>query len=145
MIDKHYCVVLQGDELERCIGEQSDYYELLEKCVVWMQEASGTIAADGADPADTAAVTDELQRHRKLCQEITYREEMVASVIDKGTKLCEKLAPEEKSAVVEQLARVKDEWSKLKQQAKEKENELKRCLGETVEEDRGTASLKCSY
>ena len=126
---------LQSDELERCIGEQSDYYELLEKCVVWMQEASGTIAADGADLDDAAAVREELQKHMDLCQEITYRQQMVSSVLDKGTTLCDKLAPEEKIAVMEQLARVKDEWSKLQQQAKEKEKELRRCLGETVEDE----------
>ena len=126
---------LQSDELERCIGEQSDYYELLEKCVVWMQEASGAIAADGADLDDAAAVRKELQKHMELCQEITYGQQMVSSVLDKGTTLCDKLAPEEKIAVMEQLARVKDEWSKLQQQAKEKEKELRRCLGETVEDE----------
>lgn len=126
---------LQSDELERCIGEQSDYYELLEKCVVWMQEASGAIAADGADLDDEAAVREELQKHMELCQEITYRQQMVSSVLDKGTTLCDKLAPEEKIAVMEQLARVKDEWSKLQQQAKEKEKELRRYLGETVEDE----------
>lgn len=106
-----------------------------------MQEASGTIAADGADPNDTAAVHEELQRHRELCQEITYREQMVASVIDKGNNLRDKLAAEEKTAVMEQLTRVKEEWSKLQQQAKEKEKELRRCLGETVEdeEENGTS------
>ena len=126
---------LQSDELERCIGEQSDYYELLEKCVTWMQETSVTMAADGADPHDTAGVCDELQTHQELCKEITHREHMVSAVIDKGTALCDKLAPEEKTAVMEQLARVKDDWSKLQQQAKEKENELRRCLGEPVEDE----------
>lgn len=71
----------------------------------------------------------------ELCQEITYRQQMVSSVLDKGTTLCDKLAPEEKIAVMEQLARVKDEWSKLQQQAKEKEKELRRYLGETVEDE----------
>ena len=126
---------LQSDQLERCIGEQSDYYELLEKCVMWMQEASGAIAADGADLDDAAAVHEDLQKHRVLCQEITHRQQMVSSVIDKGTTLCDKLAPEEKIAVMEQLARVKCEWNKLQQQAKEKEKELRRCLGETVEDE----------
>lgn len=126
---------LQNDELERCIGEQSDYYELLEKCVMWMQEASVTMAADGADPLDAAGVRVELQTHLELCKEITHREHMVSAVMDKGTTLCDKLAPEEKTAVIEQLARVKDDWSKLQQQAKEKENELRRCLGEPVEDE----------
>ena len=134
---------LQGDELERCIGEQSDYYEQLEKCVMWMQEVSATIATDGPDPGDTAAVAAELERHRELCQEITCREEMVAALISKGNKLCDKLAPKEKEAVLEQLARVKDEWKMLQQQAKEKEKELRKWLGETVEdsENRGTGSV----
>lgn len=124
---------LKSDELERCIGEQSDYYDLLEKCVMWMQEASASVAADAADPADTAAVTAELEKHRELCQEIKHREEMVASVISKGNLLCGKLAPQEQGAVLEQLARVEDEWKMLQQQAKGKEKELRRCLGETVE------------
>ena len=132
---------LQSNELERCIGEQSDYYDLLEKCVLWMQEASASVAADAADPADTVAVTAELEKHRELCQEIKHREEMVASVISKGNILCGKLAPEEQGAVLEQLARVEDEWKMLQQQAKEKEKELRRCLGETVENtaDNGTS------
>ena len=131
---------LQGDEIERCIGEQSDYYDELEKCVVWMQEASGVIAADGADPDDVDGVAVELENHREFCQEITHREEMVKSVMQKGTRLCEKLPPEDREAVVEQLSRVKDEWSKLQQQAEEKERELRRSLGETVEDAKeGTA------
>ncbi|KAJ7327784.1 hypothetical protein OS493_026059 [Desmophyllum pertusum] len=65
---------------------------------------------------------------------------MVKSVMQKGTRLCEKLPPEDREAVVEQLSRVKDEWSKLQQQAEEKERELRRSLGETVEDAKeGTA------
>ena len=125
---------LQGDEIERCIGEQTDYYEQLEACVVWMQEASAAIAADGADPGDVAGVKTELEKHRELCQELTRREEMLQSVMEKGKKLCDKLPPEERAAVIEQLTRVKDEWTKLQQESKEKEKELRRCLGETVED-----------
>ena len=135
---------LQGDEIERCIGEQSDYYEELEECVVWMQEASAAIAADGADASDVAGVEAELQKHRELCQEIKHKEEMVKSVMEKGTKLCDKLPPEERVAVMEQLARVKDEWTNLQQESEEKDKELRRYLGETVEESSGafTEDLK---
>ena len=125
---------LQGNEIERCIGEQSEYYEELEKCVVWLQEASAAIAADGADPSDADGVKAELQNHRELCQEIKHREDMVNSVMEKGRKLCDKLPPEDRAAVMEQLARVKDEWNKLKHESEEKDKELRRCLGETVED-----------
>ena len=122
----------QGDELERCIGEQSDYYDLLEKCVMWIQETSGVMAAESANPRDTASLRDELQKHSKVCQDITLKEEMISSVVDRGTALCDKLAEEERTAVMEHLARVKDEWRNLRQQAKEKDEELRLCLGETV-------------
>lgn len=125
---------LQGDEIERCIGEQTDYYEQLETCVLWMQEASATIAADGAHPSDIEGIKAELGKHRELCQELTRREEMVQAVMEKGKNLCEKIPPEERAAVMEQLTRVKDEWSKLQYESKEKEKELRRCLGETVED-----------
>lgn len=135
---------LQGDEIERCIGEQSEYYEELEKCVVWMQEVSAAIVADGADASDVAGVEAEWQKHKELCQEIKHREEMVKSVMEKGTKLCDKLPPEERAAVMEQLFRVKDEWNKLQQESEEKDKELRRCLGETVEDGSGalTEDLK---
>lgn len=131
---------LQGNEIERCIGEQSEYYEELEKCVVWLQEAGAAIAADGADPSDVAGVKDELQKHRELCQELKHREDMVNSVMEKGRKLCDKLPPEDRAAVMEQLARVKDEWSKLQQESEEKDKELRRCLGETVEDSSGAVA-----
>lgn len=135
---------LQGDEIERCIGEQSEYYEELEECVVWMQEASAAIAADGADASDVAGVEAELQKHRELCQEIKHKEEMVKSVMEKGRKLCDKLPPDERAAVMTQLARVKDEWANLQQESEEKDKELRRCLGETVEDSSGalTEDLK---
>lgn len=129
---------LQGDEIERCIGEQSEYYEELEECVVWMQEASAAMAADGADASDVAGVEADLQKHGELCQEIKEKEDMVKSVMEKGTKLCDKLPPEERAAVMEQLARVKDEWTSLQQESEEKDKELRRCLGETVEDSSGS-------
>ena len=131
---------LQGDQIERCIGEQSEYYEELEKCVVWLQEASAAIAADGADAGDVAGVEAELQKHRELCQEIKHREDMVDSVMEKGRKLGDKLPPEDRAAVMEQLARVKDEWIKLQQEAEEKDKELRRCLGETIEDGSGAVA-----
>ena len=128
---------LQGDQIERCIGEQSEYYEELEECVVWMQEASAAIAADGSDPSDIAGIEVELQKHGELCQEIKEKEDMVKSVMEKGTKLCEKLPLEETAAVMEQLTRVKDEWTNLQQESEKKDKELRRCLGETVEDSSG--------
>lgn len=127
----------QGDELERCIGEQSDYYDLLEKCVTWIQETSDVIALESSDPSDTDTLRDELQKHTEICHDITQREQMISSVIEKGTALWAKLSPAEKPAVTEQLARVKDEWINLQQQAKDKERELRICLGETVVEEQG--------
>ena len=129
---------LQGDEIERCIGEQSEYYVELEECVVWMQQASAAITADGADASDVAGVEADLQKHRELCQEIKEKEDIVKSVMEKGTKLYEKLPPEERAAVMEQLARVKDEWTHLQQESEEKDKELRRCLGETVEDSSGS-------
>ena len=129
---------LQGDKIERCIGEQSEYYEELEECVVWMQEASAAIAADGADASDVAGVEADLQKHRELCQEIKEKEDMVKSVMEKGTRLCDKLPPEERAAVMEQLARVKDEWTHLQQESDEKDKELRRCLGETIQDSSGS-------
>ena len=131
---------LQGNEIERCIGEQSEYYEELEECVVWMQETGVAIAADRADASDVAGVEAELQKHRELCQEIEHKEEMVKSVIEKGTKLCDKLPPDDRVVVMEQLARVKDEWSNLQQESEEKDKELRRCLGETVEDRSGAVT-----
>lgn len=125
----------QGDQLERCIGEQSDYYELLEKCVTWIQETSDVIALESADPRDEDVLRDELQKHTEVCHDITQREQMISSVIEKGTALCAKLSPAEKPVVTEQLARVKDEWINLQQQAKDKERELRICLGESVAEE----------
>ena len=135
---------LQGDEIERCIGEQSEYYEELEECVVWMQEASAAIVADGADASDVPGVEAELQKHRELCQEIKDKEAMVKSVMEKGRKLCDKLPPEDRAAVREQLSRVKDEWTNLQQESEEKDKELRRCLEETIQDSSGalTEDLK---
>lgn len=124
-----------GSRMEQCISEQADYYDQLEKCVVWMQEASESIAFDELDGKSAVVMKEKLSKHMSLCEEIEERESCVKAVLEKGKDLVEKLPKEEKGSIEEQLTRLKDEWHKLRQQAKEKENELKGNLGETFEED----------
>ena len=132
----------QGTQLERCIVEQADYYDELEKCVLWMQETSAVVAVNELNPNDVDAVEAELKSHSKICEEIEKREHVTKSVIEKGKSLCDKLPAEERAGIEAQLARVEEEWSKLHQQARDKEDELKRHLGEVVDDVVDTTVLR---
>ena len=124
----------QGNHLEQCISQQADYYEELEKCVNWMQRAGESIANDSFNSEDLAAVREELSNHRELCQGIVEQEQHMRSVLKMGKELVEKLPPEQKQAVHDQVTRMDQEWQSLKEQAINKGRELEDYLGETFEE-----------
>ena len=128
--DEHGC------SMEQCISEQSDYYDELEKCVVWMQETSKIMALDELDEDN---LEDELSKHVALCCEISERESCVAAVVVKGKDLLKKLPREERGAIDEQLSRLQDEWQRLRRQAKDKENELRAKITGTAVEGFGGA------
>lgn len=124
-----------GSQMEECIAEQASYYNELEKCVEWMQEAGAAIALFELDVNDEDAIRDELRNHLDLCEEIRNRQAAITSVLEKGKGLVCKLPPEERNVIKEQLSRLEEEWIKLQEQANDKKEELKECLGEADEDE----------
>ena len=123
-----------GNHLEQCISQQANYYEELEKCVLWMQQTGEVVAADSLSGKDLSAVKEELLKHKQLCKEIVKHEADITSVITKGKELVSKLSQDEKQAVHDQVTRIDEEWRNLKSQARNKEKEITEFLGLVVEE-----------
>lgn len=124
-----------GSQMEECIAEQSVYYNELENCVKWMQEAGAAIALFELETNDEDAVKKELSSHLELCGEIERRKSCIESVLEKGKGLVGKLPSEEKEVVKEQLVRLEEEWTKLQEQANDKKKELKEYLGEASDDE----------